>query len=129
MQDVGSTPTKSTKRSNMQKLEESLSVLRETFEEMRIKNENASEGFWNKLTYDEKLMAFYSVVKRIHKGELDEKGSYRYILYDVFGFDVDAYSMGMECGFLDLHNSIYTHESLKEIVEKAGGDASKLFHY
>ena len=113
----------------MQKLEESLSVLREAFEEMRIKNENASEEFWNKLTYDEKLMAFYSVVKRIKKGELDEQGTYRHILYDVFGFDVDAYSMGMECGFLDLHNSIYTRESLKEVVEKAGGDASKLFHY
>ena len=120
------TPTKSNK---MQNLEDALGHLRETFEKVRIENEKKSEEFWNNLSYDEKLMAFYSVVKRIHKGELDEKGTYRYLLYNVFGFDLDAYALGIECGFLDLHNSIYTPEVLKEIVEKAGGDATKLFPY
>lgn len=67
---------------------------------------------WNALDYDTKLSMFYSVVKRIVKGELVDHGSYRYILYDVFGFGPDAYTLGMMCGFLELHNAIYTQQDL-----------------
>lgn len=66
------------------------------------------EEYWNKLSKEEQLKAFYSVVKRICDGELKQKGSYRYILYDVFGFGPEAYGVGMQCGFLDLHNRIDT---------------------
>ena len=63
-------------------------------------------AFWDKLSYDEKLMAFYSVVSRIVQGELNDKRSYRGILYENFGFDVDSYAVGIECGFMRLHNAI-----------------------
>lgn len=72
--------------------------------------EKSCDKFWNELDYDDKLMAFYSVVKRIHEGEVVKKGSYRYVLYDVFGFGMDAYGIGMECGFMDLHNRIDTED-------------------
>jgi hypothetical protein len=39
-----------------------------------------------------------------------DKGTYRYVLYDVFDFGPDAYSVGMECGYMDLHNAIDTKD-------------------
>ena len=52
------------------------------------------------------MKAFYSVVKRIVDGELVQKGSYRYVLYEVFGFGPESYTLGMMCGFMSLHNNI-----------------------
>ena len=73
------------------------------------------DEYWDALPYDDKLMAFSSVVKRIVKGDIKDRGSYRYVLYDVFGFDVDSYVVGMECGYMNLHNSIVDIEELEEL--------------
>jgi hypothetical protein len=68
------------------------------------------DSYWNGLSEDDKLKAFYSVVKRIHKAELIDGGSYRWTLYDVFGFGPEAYGIGMECGYMELHNRIMDKE-------------------
>jgi hypothetical protein len=65
-----------------------------------------ADTWWSNLSEEDKLLAFYSVCKRIYKGEVEDRGSYRHVLYSVFGFGPEAYSIGMECGFLELHNSI-----------------------
>jgi hypothetical protein len=80
---------------------------------------------WNALDYDTQLKMFYSVVKRLVKGELRDKGTYRWVLYDVFGFQPDAYALGMQCGFLELHNSIYSQEDFQAHVEHL---AKKKYH-
>jgi hypothetical protein len=64
------------------------------------------EEYWNSLDYESQLKSFYSVVKRIHKGEFIDQGSYRYVLYEIFKFGPDAYVAGMDCGYMDIHNSI-----------------------
>lgn len=64
------------------------------------------EALWNSLSYNDKLDLFCAVVRRIHQAELVDKGSYRHTLYTVFGFDLDAYCRGMDCGYLNLHNAI-----------------------
>lgn len=64
------------------------------------------DAWWESLSKEDQMKAFYSVVSRIVKGELEDQGSYRYVLYNVFGFDADAYLMGMNCGFMCLHNAI-----------------------
>ena len=38
---------------------------------------------------------------------MEDKGSYRYALYEVFGFEADSYIVGMDCGYLDLHNALF----------------------
>ena len=73
------------------------------------------DEYWDALPYDDKLMAFSSVVKRIVKGDIEDGGTYRYVLYDVFGFDMDSYIVGMECGYMNLHNSIVEFEELEEL--------------
>lgn len=74
--------------------------------------------FWDGLSYEDKLKAFYSVCKRIHKGDVVDRGSYRYVLYDVFGFGFDAYALGMDAGYFDIHNCIITPDEEKSINEQ-----------
>jgi hypothetical protein len=49
-------------------------------------------------------------VRRIHKGEVEDRGSYRHVLYSVFGFGPEAYTLAQGAGYLDIHNSIVSDE-------------------
>ena len=62
---------------------------------------------WNNLSYDDRLKVFYHVVSKIHESDVVERGSYRYCLYEKFSFDMDAYTLGLDAGYMDLHNIIY----------------------
>lgn len=88
------------------KQDERLSELRQTFQECTKKVAQEDYEWWNALPYEEKLRAFRSVCRRIQQGDVVERGSYRHVLYDVFGFDADAYVDGMDCGYMDIHNLI-----------------------
>lgn len=85
---------------------EASASLREMMEERRKANDVAAASFWNSLSYEDRCNAFHAVVNRIRVGELEQKGSYRYVLYQVFDFDMDMYTRGMECGYMTLHNVI-----------------------
>lgn len=90
--------------------EELMQRLREDMETEKEEYEAKNNEWWNSLSEEEREDAFYAVVKRIHKAEFIDKGSYRYALYDVFGFDPSMYARGMDCGFMDLHNAIEIDE-------------------
>jgi hypothetical protein len=96
--------------------EESLQQLSDIGQEMeqaRKVYEHNNDTWWNALSKTEREDAFYAVCKRLQQGELKERGSYRYILYDIFGFGPDMYLAGMDCGFMALHNAIYNSEELQ----------------
>lgn len=95
--------------------------LRKTFEDIQRRDEEDAESFWNGLSYDDKCNAFHAVVKRLVQGDIKDKGSYRYVLYDVFGFDADMYVRGMNCGYMTLHNSIFDGMEAAEAEVKDGG--------
>jgi len=87
-------------------LMETLSELSEIQEVIEKQIDTDMDEWWNGLSKDGQMKAFYSVVKRLVDGELTQKGSYRYVLYDVFGFGMESYMLGMMCGYMSLHNSI-----------------------
>lgn len=91
---------------------ESLDELREAQKQAHEEYEAKNESWWNGLTEEEREDAFYAVVKRIYQAEIKERGSYRYALYDVFGFDPSMYGRGMDCGYMALHNSIFDGNEL-----------------
>lgn len=68
--------------------------------------ENEQEAYWNSLSKDDQLKAFCAVVRRIQQAELIDKGSYRWALYNVFGFGPESYTQGMDCGYMAIHNAI-----------------------
>jgi len=86
--------------------EEERMNIQDAFEMVRKEQSYDTEMFWANLSYEDKCKAFHAVVSRINIGELEHKGSYRYVLYQVFDFDLDMYTRGMNCGYMELHNAI-----------------------
>jgi hypothetical protein len=90
----------------------------EEFEKLTIQEEFEMDQWWNNLSQEDQMRAFYSVVKRLVKGDITDGGSYRYVLYDVFGFGAESYMLGMNCGYMTLHNSIYTQQEMRELRDR-----------
>jgi hypothetical protein len=94
---------------------QALSDIGQEMEKSRKVYEHDNDAWWDGLSETEREDAFYAVCKRLQKGELKERGSYRYVLYNVFGFDPGMYARGMDCGFMALHNAIFDGEELVEM--------------
>ena len=92
-----------------------LSDISQQFEKARLEREAKNDAWWEGLTEEEREDAFYAVCKRIHKGDLVDNGSYRYVLYDTFGFDHGMYVDGMNCGYMAIHNAIFDGEELQRM--------------
>ena len=92
-------------------MEEARKAMREAIE----KYESKTTNWWHNLTEEEREDAFYMVCKLIHKGDVEEQGSYRHVLYHTFGFDMAMYGQGMECGYLDIHNLIGNGLELRRV--------------
>lgn len=83
-----------------------LSDLAQEQEAAKARFESKVDSWWNSRTEQEREWAFYSVVKRIYEGDVVDKGSYRYVLYDKFKFGPKMYTGGMDCGYMYLHNAL-----------------------
>ena len=74
------------------------------------------EEYWNSLTKEQQLMAFCAISRRIVDGEIKQKGTYRYVLYDVFGFGPEAYMPAQVAGYLSIHNAIFDAEHEADLL-------------
>ena len=83
-----------------------LAKLSQELEKSRKIYAHDNDVWWEGLSEQEREDAFYAVVKRIFKAEIEHKGTYRHALYDVFGFDGGMYMRGMDCGYMGVHNAI-----------------------
>ena len=92
-----------------------LSDISQQFEKARLEREAENDAWWEGLTEEERENAFYAVCKRIYKGDLKDNGSYRYVLYDTFGFDHGMYVDGMNCGYMAIHNAIFDGEEYQKM--------------
>jgi hypothetical protein len=63
-------------------------------------------AWWEDASPETREMAFLAVTALMHKAELQHKGSYRWALYNVFGFDEGMYVAAMEAGYMDIHNAL-----------------------
>jgi len=100
-----------------QDLLEALEEASKTFNEAMKSIEDNSEQYWNSLTKEQQLDAFCAISRRIYKGEIEEQGSYRYVLYDIFGFGTEAYAQAQCAGYLAIHNSIYSGQNPDDHVK------------
>jgi len=101
----------------VQKALDDLAEFRDSFQ-VAIEHEKAlSESFWNGLNSEEQLWVFCAIMRRLQEGEIENKRSYRGVLYSTFGWGPEAYVPAQCSGFLDIHNSIYTDEDLAEVVK------------
>ena len=98
----------------LEKFLEASEELAKAFEEARIADEKAQDEFWNSLSEEDRLNAFGYVTRKIHQGDIVDKGSYRYVLYDVFGFGPESYVLGMDSGYMAIHNAIFDGEQFAD---------------
>jgi hypothetical protein len=103
------------KNEEQEKALQGLSDISQEFEKAYKQREAENDAWWEGLTEQEREDAFYAVCKRIHKGDLKDNGSYRYVLYDTFGFDHGMYVDGMNCGYMAIHNAIFDGEELQRM--------------
>ena len=92
--------------------------LANSFKLWELELEEDHEKFWNSLSKDDQLKAFCSVMRRLYRAEIEEHGSYRYTLYDVFGFGSESYVQAQLSGFLAIHNAIWDGERLHSLIDK-----------
>jgi hypothetical protein len=117
-----------------EKILQELSDISNIFIKAMKEIEEEEEKYWNSLSKDDQLKAFCAVCRRIHKAEIEDKGTYRYALYNVFEFGPEAYAAAQMAGYLDIHNSIFDIETeqrlLKEFAKfhKLGEDAVTKFY-
>ena len=113
-----------------------LAKLQQEMEKNRKIYEHDNDTWWEGLTEKEREDAFYAVCKRIWKADGIDNGSYRYGLYDVFGFDPGMYAQGMDCGYMAIHNAIFDGEELQrmksvtrfEVIDDTGRAYVKYLH-
>lgn len=100
-----------------QELQDALEEASKTFNEAMKSIEDKSEQYYNSLTKEQQLDVFCAVSRRIYRGEIEEQGSYRYVLYQVFGFGPEAYAQAQCAGYLAIHNSIYSGQNPDDHVK------------
>jgi len=86
---------------------DSLKAAQSAFKEAMDALEADQEEYWNSLSKEDQLNAFCAVARRIYKGDIIDRGSYRYVLYQVFGFGPEAYAAAQVAGYLSIHNAIF----------------------
>jgi hypothetical protein len=120
--------------SNVEKALKALSELSELQVASQEEYEQKNNVWWNKLSQTEREDAFYAVCKRIYKADIVDQGSYRYALYDIFNFEPGMYGLGMDCGYMTIHNTLYDGKDLQrmrlvnriEIIDESGRVYTKM---
>lgn len=62
--------------------------------------------WWASLSEEDQLRCFRQVCKLIYKGDIEKRGTYRYVLYDVFNWSPASYEDGLN-HYMAIHNLIY----------------------
>ena len=91
-------------------VQNTLKAKRDQLLDMACNNKKAQDEFWNSLSEEDRLKAFGYVTRKIYQGDIIDKGSYRYVLYNVFGFGPESYELGMDSGYMAIHNAIFDGE-------------------
>lgn len=89
---------------------DSLNDISDIYKTVMAEIEQESENYWNSLSKEDQLKVFCAVSRRIYQGEIVDRGSYRHVLYDTFGFGPEAYAQAQMSGYLTIHNAIFDSE-------------------
>lgn len=104
------------KTANTEELMQALADTGKVYMEAMKAIELEQEEFWNSLSMEDQIKCFCAISRRIFKGEIEEKGTYRYVLYNTFGFGPEAYCQAQDAGYLAIHNAIYDAEHERETL-------------
>ena len=87
------------------------------FQEATQEYNKTMETWWENLPFEQQQWAFYNVCRLIYKGDVEERRSYRGVLYDIFGWGPEAYTVGMEARYMELHNLLWDAREYHELQD------------
>jgi len=87
------------------------------YEKFKKEYEAENGKWWDSLSYEDRCRAFYAVTRRIYHGDIEARGSYRYMLYNVFNFEPDMYGLAMDSGYMAIHNCLFDGEELQRMKD------------
>lgn len=108
-----------------EKAMQELSEISDRFQAAMKAEEEHQEQYWNSLTKEQQLMAFCAISRRIYDGEIKQGGTYRYVLYNVFGFGSEAYVSAQCAGYMEIHNALFTGRD-EEVLLKNFAEFAKI---
>ncbi len=79
-----------------------LKALRKAWREAEKLQNAEDDAWWDSLTMEGRAQAFRQVCKLIYRADINDRGSYRYGVYDIFNVD---YVDGMK-HYMAIHNAI-----------------------
>lgn len=93
-----------------------LSEISNTFNDWIEENSKRYNEKWENLSNEDQLDYFCAISERIFEGEIKKQGTYRYVLYDVFGWGPEAYAPAQCAGYLEIHNAITTPDQEERLL-------------
>ena len=108
----GKTYNSYTEWSNSDEHKEILDLEAKLRSEYKVK----AKEYFKSLSEDNQLLMFFHVTNTIFENYYTDKGSYRGLLYDKFGFSTDSYSLGMDSGMFAIHNDLTIPEDREEML-------------
>lgn len=79
-----------------------MKALRRLWREEELKERAEDDAWWHSLGPEEHSRAFRQILKLMYRAEIEDRGSYRHAMYEVFGLD---YADGLN-HYMRLHNLI-----------------------
>lgn len=81
------------------------------FEVQAIENyKKRAKEYFESLEINIQFLLFFHITNTIYENYFNDKGSYRGLLYDKFGFGPESYGLGLDSGMFSVHNAISTPE-------------------
>ena len=80
-----------------------LKELREAWSAAERQQHAEDDAWWDSLTMEGRAQSFRQITRLIYKADVEDKGSYRYAMYDIFNLD---YGDGLS-HYMMLHNLIH----------------------
>lgn len=91
-------------------------------------NPKENAKWWYNLSLEDKQKAFYAVISRMHKAEIEEQGNYRDSLYKVFKFGPEMYDVGISCGYKELSERLEEDDALNNLSNLQISDENGIFN-
>lgn len=87
------------------------------FNEAMNEYQNEADKFWKSFSHDDRLKLFCAMASLMYQGEIEERRSYRGMLYDIFDFGPESYAPAQCAGYMSIHNAIFDGENIAAIIK------------
>lgn len=94
-----------------------IEALREAWKHERMRLETEDNEWWLSLDNDTRIRAFRQIMKLLYIGEVQQRTTYRGMIYNVFGLGPEAYADGLN-HFMDIHNLLFKAWEAEQEAER-----------